>query len=726
MRRWLRHAPTHLLPLLVLAVGLALCAMATATSDRPWLVGTAGVLGSLGAGALLWRALLRLRRAEQQAQRLAPDHERLSLLARQTTNAVIVTDVARLITWVNPGFERLSGWSAAEVMGQSPGALLQCPDTDADTVVRLRQALDRAEPICCELINRARGGRLYWAEIDLQPTHDRRGRLDGFIAILSDITVRKQAEAALRESRAVLDRTARISGTGGWSYEPWSRRLQWTDETCRLLGYQPGHEPTLSGFMAHLDPAARPPLERELAQPLAADTQWNVQVPLRDTTGREMWVRVRAETERDARGRLRLVGTLQDVSAVRAMRAEVQRSAELLRGAIAIIDEAFVLYDPEDRLVFCNEKYLQLYATSRELLVPGAYFEDIIRGGVARGQYPAALGREEEWIAQRLRAHREASGSGVQRLDDGRVVRIVERRMADGHRVGFRVDITDLVNATEAAEAADRAKSEFIATISHELRTPLQSILGFSDLGRHFAAGHPQFEPMFEDIHDGGTRMLRLVNGLLDISKIDGTQGSLELQPADLGPLLQAVLRELQPLMAPRGLALRLPEPLPALWADVDAFRVQQVLRNVLANAVRFSPEGGVLEIAACGAPGEGPRIQVRDHGPGIPEDELERVFEPFLQSSRTRGAAGGTGLGLAISRRIMRAHGGFILARAPAQGTGTVIELHWPPPAGRPPGSEPPRARTSLRALHHARNASSPPQSAADDAQEPICAGTS
>ena len=726
MRRLLRRAPPHLLPLIVLAVGLGLCAIATATSRTPWLVGTAGTLGSLGAAALLWRALLRLRQAEQQARLLAPDHERLSLLARQTSNAVVVTDLARRITWVNAGFERITGYGAAEVLGQSPGQLLQCPDTDPATVQRLREALARAEPICCELINRGRSGRLYWIEIDLQPMHDREGRLDGFIAIQSDITERKQAEAALRDSRMVLDRTARISGTGGWSWEPWSRRLQWTDETCRLLGYEPGHQPTLSGFMAHLEPGSRGPLERALAQPLDTDTQWNVQVPLRNTEGRQLWVRVRAETERDALGRLRLVGTLQDVTAVRAMRAEIQRSTELLRGAIDVIDEAFVLYDPQDRLVFCNEKYLQLYATSRELLMPGARFEDIVRGGVARGQYPAALGREEEWIAQRLQAHHEASGSGVQRLDNGRVVRIVERRMADGHRVGFRVDITDLVKATDAAEEADRAKSEFIATISHELRTPLQSVLGFSDLGRHFAAGHPQFEPMFQDIHAGGSRMLRLVNGLLDISKMDGTQGSLQLQPADLGPLLQAVLHELQPLMAPRGLRVQLPDPLPALWADVDTFRVQQVMRNVLANALRFSPEGGVLEIEARAAPGEGPELRLRDHGPGIPEDELERVFEPFLQSSRTSDGAGGTGLGLAISRRIMRAHGGFIRACAPAEGAGTVIELHWPPPAMLPAAAGPPSPRTSLRALRHARQGATELQSTAPEAEKPPCATTS
>ncbi len=515
----------------------------------------------------------------------------------------------------------------------------------------------------------------------------------------------QRVEAALRESQALLDRTARMGAIGGWTYDPTTTQMRWTDETCRLLAYKLDHQPTLSGFRAHIEPAGQVQLDQALGQPLAPGQQWNLELPLRDTRGERLWVHVRAETEPGPQGLLQVVGTMQDVTARRAMKAEIQRGAALLRGAIEAIDEAFVLFDPQDRLVLCNEKYLRLYATSRDLLVPGNTFEHILREGVRRGQYPAAVGREEEWVAARLRAHREASGSGVQRLDDGRVVRIVERLMPDGHRVGFRVDITDLVHATEAAESADRAKGEFIATISHELRTPLQAILGFSDLGRHFAREHVQYGPMFEDIHAGGTRMLRLVNGLLDVSKLDGTHGSLELRPGDLGPLLREVLRELAPLAAQRQLRLQLPEPLPPLPADVDSFRVQQVLRNVLANALRFSPESSEVQIDMQAPPGHGVSLRVRDFGPGIPPDELETVFEPFLQSSRTRNGAGGTGLGLAICRRIMRAHGGLIVARVPASGPGTEMLMEWPAPAD---GAEPARPRTSLRALRQARRPAS------------------
>jgi signal transduction histidine kinase len=365
--------------------------------------------------------------------------------------------------------------------------------------------------------------------------------------------------------------------------------------------------------------------------------------------------------------------------------AELRQSVRVLRGAIDALEEAFVLYDADDRLVLCNQKYLDTYRSSAEAIVPGARFEDILRHGLRKGQYPAARGCEEAWLAERLAQHRSGGATVLQRLDDGRTVRVIERRTTDGHLVGFRVDVTELLLATEAAERADRTKSEFIATISHELRTPLQSVIGFSELGRHFAADHLQFGPMFDDILSGGRRMLKLVNALLDVSKIDARGTALNTAPGDLGALAVAVVRELQPQIAARSLRVQLPQPLPALPVRVDAFRMQQVLRNVLANAIRFTPAGSAVELACGVQPGAGVWLSVRDHGPGIPADELQSVFEPFVQSSRTRDGAGGTGLGLTICRKIMLAHSGRIEA-ANAEGGGALMTL-WLPAMPVPPG---------------------------------------
>ena len=263
--------------------------------------------------------------------------------------------------------------------------------------------------------------------------------------------------------------------------------------------------------------------------------------------------------------------------------------------------------------------------------------------------------------------------------------------------IGSIVDVTEFreaervtTEARDAAERANRAKSDFIATITHELRTPLQAIIGFSELGGDLARPHAELHEMFGDIHAGGQRMLTLVNGLLDLAKMESAGTALTLAPTDLGQLTALVVRELRPLAESRRLHFELPDPARPLPAVADGTRIQQVMRNVLANALRFAPPDSALEVDARDLGPDGIEWSVRDHGPGIPEQERQTIFEAFVQSSRTRSGAGGTGLGLTICHRIMRAHGGRIEAYNAPDG-GAVFRL-WLP------ARDLPRARTTSR----------------------------
>lgn len=232
--------------------------------------------------------------------------------------------------------------------------------------------------------------------------------------------------------------------------------------------------------------------------------------------------------------------------------------------------------------------------------------------------------------------------------------------------------------ARDAAEEASRAKTEFIANISHELRTPLQSILGFSELG--VSRGWPQdrLAAMFGEINASGKRMLALVNDLLDVAKIESTVGTFHLERTDLRPLVREVLHELSPLMVQRGVEsdVRL-SPAPLL-AKVDPLRFQQVMRNVIANAIKFSPEQARIVVRGEATAGGDIHLSVSDQGPGIPEAEIDRVFDAFVQSSLTKDGSGGTGLGLAICRKILEVHGGRIHAENVAGG-GAVFHIRLP-----------------------------------------------
>jgi PAS domain S-box-containing protein len=232
--------------------------------------------------------------------------------------------------------------------------------------------------------------------------------------------------------------------------------------------------------------------------------------------------------------------------------------------------------------------------------------------------------------------------------------------------------------ARDAAEEASRAKSEFIANISHELRTPLQSILGFSELGMLRGAQHPKLHAMFTDIHGSGARMLALVNDLLDVSKIESSVGAITLERADLRGLVHEVLRELSPLLAARHLNLVTELGDRPLIAKVDPVRFAQVIRNVTANAIKFSPLGSAVTVQGRRTEEDRILISVRDHGTGIPPAEVDKIFEAFVQSSTSKDGSGGTGLGLAISRKILAAHDGRIWAENMPDG-GAVFHIDLP-----------------------------------------------
>ena len=238
--------------------------------------------------------------------------------------------------------------------------------------------------------------------------------------------------------------------------------------------------------------------------------------------------------------------------------------------------------------------------------------------------------------------------------------------------------LEEVTKAKEKAEQANRSKSEFLANMSHELRTPLHGILSFAAFGmKNAAANKPEkLVDYFAKIQESGTILLELVNNLLDLAKMESGKMVFEFQPTDFCALIGKVADEFSSLVSERGLTIRYAETDTQAVASVDRAKTMQVMRNLLSNAVKFSPKGGAIEISVA-RNGATLRVRVADQGAGLPADELETIFEEFVQSSRTKNGAGGTGLGLAISRQILAAHKGRIWAEnRPAGGAVFYFEI--------------------------------------------------
>ncbi len=937
------------------------------TSSLAWMFGLGGLLASGLLAALLRQQITGRSRAERLAEAMTADLSRLALVARRTSNAVVISDAQRRIVWVNEGFERITGYTAAEVIGRSPGSFLQLDATDTRTVQAIRTALDAGGGYRGELLNRGKDGQSYWLDIDIQPLHDARGVLTGFMAIESDITERKlaerglarerkslqniiegtqvgtwewnvetgqtvfnerwaqivghtlaelgettidtwarfghpddlpasalalqrhfdgtteayecevrmrhrqghwvwvlargklfsrsgegsprwmagthlditerkQAEDALRASQALLSQTGRIGGVGGWELDITTQSLSWTEETCRIHDLPPGHQPTVAEALGFYTAESRRQIEQAVAAGIASGQRWDLELSVVTATGRPIWVRAAGEAEFVDGQPVRLVGAFQDITARRALEAElraknelvnsvienlpcglsvfdgelklvaanrdfrrlldfpdalfaapevkfediirfnaqrgeygnelspeaveqtvqgiverarqptqlhqferqrpdgtpleirgapmpgggfvttytdvsarqaaeaeVQRSASLLRGAIDAIDEAFVLYDPDDRLVFCNDKYREIYPGVAHLMTPGTRFEDIIRPGAEAGDYVEAIGRVDEWVAERVAAHLSGNTTLVQRHSNGRALRIVERKMADGHIVGFRIDITELTRATEAAENASLAKSQFLANMSHEIRTPMNAILGMLTLLRRTDLNPRQAD--YATKTEGAARsLLGLLNDILDFSKVEAGKMTLDPHPfrvdqlmRDLGVVLSASVGA-----KPVELLFDIDRTLPRMLVG-DAMRLQQVLINLGGNAIKFTAEGEVVlsvRVLQRQADAVTLHVAVRDTGIGIAPENQARIFSGFTQAeASTTRRFGGTGLGVAISQRLVALMGGQLtLESALGQGSTFEFTLALPVAEDVEVQEEPPP--TGLRAL--------------------------
>ena len=391
-----------------------------------------------------------------------------------------------------------------------------------------------------------------------------------------------------------------------------------------------------------------------------------------------------------------VLAVFHDVTESARLERELAQQAARLQAIVHLVDEAIFVMDADNRLRFINDAGRQVLDLHEGLTVQDRARQAPLLGAgggpLAVDMYPSARALRGEVVTDELllfdhhasgRRHLRTSAHPLRR-PDGSVEAVVVTWKDVTEEVRARREIEA---ARETAEDASRLKDQFIAALSHELRTPLQPILGWTEVLRRHRTVDEVTSRALEAIHRNIRQQVRLVDDLLDLSRIVHGKFTLRFETLDLREPVRAAVEAFEETASLNRLRLAAtlpPEPL-VVWGD--AARLQQITTNLVSNAVKFTPPGGRVAVR-LETRGEHAVLEVDDTGEGIARDDLPRIFEAFRQVTASR--AGGLGLGLDLVRRLTELHGGTVSARSDGPGRGATFRVEIPLAAARPAALRP------------------------------------
>ena len=507
---------------------------------------------------------------------------------------------------------------------------------------------------------------------------------------------RKSAEELLLKNRETLKLANKISRGGTWQYDLVTNTVAWSEEYYELLGLAPGKVP--ASFeewfrRVHLDDLSAVLKEHENA--IAEKRDVNIEFRIRRADQQWRWFKQTGRCVYGADGRpLSMIGITFDITERKQAEEALRQSEEQLRLALEAANMGAWEYEIRSEAVKWSSNLEAIHG-----LAPGSFggtFDDFrneihaedrqnVLESLARSIEDGAQHEIEyriirpdgaiRWLEGKGQVIRDGTGKAVRMT--GLCVDITERKCAEEEREQL---LRSERAARAEAEAANRTKDEFLALLSHELRTPLVAILGWATT----LSATPQPDEALttralETIKRNARLQTRIIEDMLDVSRIVTGKLQLDIRPVDLASIIEAAIATVQPTADTKGVRFQLMLDSAVGPVSGDPHRLQQVVWNLLSNAIKFTPGGGLVEIklkeSRCKA-----EITVSDTGEGIPAEFLPHIFDRFRQAdSSTTRKHGGLGLGLAIVRHLVELQGGAVAAHSAGEDRGSIFTITLP-----------------------------------------------
>ncbi|MBB4004232.1 PAS domain-containing sensor histidine kinase [Aurantimonas endophytica] len=532
-------------------------------------------------------------------------------------------------------------------------------------------------------------------------------------AYFRQATRAEDADALYLETHLRVDTALSRGHCGLWDWDIGRGRMYWSRSMYEILGMAPKDDVLSFGEIAPLLHPQDGSLF-DVARRVASGRIGHLDrvFRMRHSDGNYVWLRARADVTRCADNEVHLIGIAVDVSEQQELARRSDEANEQLNSAIENISETFVLCDNRDRVILCNSKYRETFGLTEADVARGTPLETVM----AKARRPI----DSQLVTSPTFAAGERASEAL--LPDGRWLLMSERRTTDGGFVSIGTDVTQLklhqarlsdserrliaviedlstarrdaerkagqlteLNTSfaaekERAETASRAKTTFLANMSHELRTPLNAILGFSEImrdGTFGPIGCQKYTEYCEDIHQSGHYLLRLINDILDMAKIEAGRLILNPEEVDLAETVAEAMKIVAIQAEQKQLTLTVAAP-ETLQIRSDRRATKQILINLLSNAVKFTEQGGSVRLGLKQV-GDAVLISIGDDGIGIPQEALRTLGRPFeqIENEWTRTNKG-TGLGLAIARSLVELHGGRMRISSRV-GAGTIVALRLP-----------------------------------------------